>query len=151
MEQGDATGNSLAIAIGHLALRQGLITPEQLREALSEQSNSGLPGGTLQPLDSILIAKGFLKREQLDRLHAIRETTVFPSAPKPEPPAAIVEQAQIGKYRLVREAGRGAMAKVYEALDTELQRKVALKMLITSPNAHAEEAGLEEERFLREA
>ena len=46
MDKGDAAVNSQGIAIGHLALRRGLITPEQLREALLEQSKSGLPGGT---------------------------------------------------------------------------------------------------------
>jgi serine/threonine protein kinase len=146
-DQGDATGNSLGIAIGHLALRRGFITPEQLREALSEQSQSDL-----QPLDSILIAKRFLTPQQLELLHAVRETTVFPVAPSSETPAPPSgDPTSVGKYRIVREAGRGAMAKVYEAVDTELQRKVALKMLITSPNAHAEETMIEEQRFLREA
>jgi serine/threonine protein kinase len=153
MEKGDATGNSQGIAIGHLALRRGLITPEQLREALSEQSKSGFPGGTLRPLDTILLAKGFLRRDQLEQLHADRETATFPIAPSAPETASpdLVPPAKLGKYLLVREAGRGAMAKVYEAVDTELGRKVALKMLLTSPNAQPEEARIEEERFLREA
>jgi tRNA A-37 threonylcarbamoyl transferase component Bud32 len=144
-DQGEGPANSLGIAIGHLALKRGLITPEQLREALSEQSRS-----TLQPLDAILLARGFLTRQQLELLHTLRETTVLPAASSPEASPEF-QPAAVGKYRIVREAGRGAMAKVYEALDTELQRKVALKLLLTSPNAHAEETLLEEQRFLREA
>src|SRR5579872_2799098 len=152
MEKGDATGNSQGIAIGHLALRRGLITPEQLREALLEQSRSGLPGSTPRPLDSILLARGWLSREQLDQLHADRESATFPIPPSASAPSAPLEPpATVGRYRLVREAGRGAMARVYEAIDLELQRKVALKMLQSSPNAHPEEASLDEERFLREA
>ena len=153
MEKGDATGNSPGIAIGHLALRRGLISPEQLREALLEQSKSGRPGATPRPLDSILLDRGFLSRQQLDQLHADRESAAFPVAADAASPAAAAPEppATLGRYRLVREAGRGAMARVYEAVDLELQRKVALKMLLASPHAHSEEAGLDEERFLREA
>src|SRR6185436_9060039 len=38
-----------------------------------------------------------------------------------------------GKYNLLREIGRGAMGVVYEAEDTELRRRVALKLLIVPP------------------
>src|SRR5579872_2814316 len=148
MTQGDATGNSQGIAIGHLALRRGLISPEQLREALSEQSKSG----TLRPLDSILLDKGFVTRDQLEQLHVERETAAFPiSAPEPPSAPLLEPPATLGRYRLIREAGRGAMARVFEALDLELERKVALKVLLSSPNAHADEAGIDEARFLREA
>jgi tRNA A-37 threonylcarbamoyl transferase component Bud32 len=150
MDKGEATGNSPGIAIGHLALRRGLISAEQLREALLEQSKSGI-GGTPRPLDSIFLARGLLNREQLQQLNADRESGAVP-IPSPVPEQAPLEPpATLGRYQLLREAGRGAMARVYEAMDLELQRKVALKMLLSSPNAHAEEAGIDEERFLREA
>ena len=139
--QADPTGEG--VAIGHLAIKQGLLTPEQLREALIEQSKSAA-----QSLEAILLAKGLLTADQLRKLHSIRETTVLPNAPVHDSSAM---PATLGKYRLVREAGRGAMAKVYEAFDTELERKVALKMVLPSPNAHPEEAALDEQRFLREA
>ncbi|HVR87626.1 MAG TPA: serine/threonine-protein kinase, partial [Planctomycetota bacterium] len=148
MEQGDATGNSQGIAIGHLALRRGLISPEQLREALMEQSKSG----KLRSLDSILLDKGFVTREQLELLHAERETAAFPiPAPAPAAGSSLEPPAVLGRYRLLREAGRGAMARVFEAMDLELERKVALKLLHSSPNAQGDEAGVDEARFLREA
>ena len=57
----------------------------------------------------------------------------------------------LGKYTIVREVGRGGMGVVYEALDTTLDRKVALKMLMLKPYLDAHAAGVDEERFLREA
>ena len=53
----------------------------------------------------------------------------------------------LGKYRIIRELGRGGMGRVYEAQDTLLLRRVALKLM-------PETAGLSEvlrRRFAREA
>ena len=74
----DPLGTSLGIAIGHLAMQQGMLTPEQLREALLEQSKTDV-----QPLEAILLAKGLLTPDQIRRLHSLRETTVLPGRPAP--------------------------------------------------------------------
>ncbi len=57
----------------------------------------------------------------------------------------------LGRYLLQRELGRGGMAVVYEAVDTSLGRRVAVKVLHTRPEATPEQAKVDEERFLREA
>ena len=59
--------------------------------------------------------------------------------------------ALFGKYQILREVGRGGMGIVYEAMDAALNRRIALKTMIVSPNANPEEARTEGERFLREA
>ena len=41
---------------------------------------------------------------------------------------------RLGKYEIVRKLGRGGMADVYLALDTEMDRQVALKLIETSSN-----------------
>jgi eukaryotic-like serine/threonine-protein kinase len=54
---------------------------------------------------------------------------------------------QLGKFLIQQEIGRGGMARVYRALDTVLQRPVALKVLAPSLSADPEFA----RRFEREA
>jgi serine/threonine protein kinase len=65
--------------------------------------------------------------------------TVAPSAPSlPE---------RIGRYRVVKRIGRGAMGVVYEAEDDQLGRRVAIKLML---GAFDEDPELRE-RFFREA
>lgn len=51
-----------------------------------------------------------------------------PSSDAREPPSGIAAIGPEGPYRLLREAGRGGSAAVYEAEDRELLRRVALKV-----------------------
>jgi serine/threonine protein kinase len=64
-----------------------------------------------------------------------------------EPPAAPGEIGILGPYRIVTELGRGGMGTVYMALDTRLDRQVALKVIL--PHYSADAAA--RRRFLREA
>jgi predicted Ser/Thr protein kinase len=56
-----------------------------------------------------------------------------------------------GKYTLTRELGRGAMGAVFEARDSSLDRRVALKLMLPSDNPNPKEAAIEEQLFTREA
>ncbi len=121
---------------GARAVQNGLITNAQLKAALKVLAQEAL-GGTPRPLSEVLVSEGALTPDQVRGLVG-RDVRPESSIP-------------FGKYRLLRELGRGGMGVVFEALDQELNRKVAVKMLLTSPNAGPEEVRIEEERFLREA
>src|SRR5829696_3877849 len=67
--------------------------------------------------------------------------------PKFAPPAAPGEVGMLGPYRVVKELGKGGMGAVYAAIDTRLDRRLALKVML--PQFAADPAA--RERFVREA
>jgi predicted Ser/Thr protein kinase len=56
-----------------------------------------------------------------------------------------------GRYMITREVGRGSMGTVYDAQDTTLNRRVALKVLKISLQKDPKEAVTDWQRFLQEA
>ncbi|HEX7897517.1 MAG TPA: serine/threonine-protein kinase, partial [Planctomycetota bacterium] len=68
-----------------------------------------------------------------------------------KPPSKPGTTRTVGKYALVKEVGRGGMGVVYEATDTQVQRKVALKLMLPHPGLLPEQAEQERQRFAREA
>lgn len=66
-------------------------------------------------------------------------------APVPEGPR------RLGKYVFQGVLGQGGCGVVYKALDSELNRIVALKLMHRDPGSGAQEGSSEVERFIREA
>ncbi|HEX7900680.1 MAG TPA: protein kinase [Planctomycetota bacterium] len=172
----DSTDGGQQLLLGKKLLERGLITPDQLREALVERARhvaAGDRSGT--PLGGILVSKGYLTNAQLlDVLNdggragasaflpsksgssatmpAATSTLPPPGASVTLPAAEVSSTAtRLGKYVLVGELGRGGMGVVYEAIDSQLNRKVALKLMLANPNMDSKDRQLELERFAQEA
>src|SRR5512137_2267950 len=84
-------------------------------------------------------------------ISSLLEDLVSPDGPSPGDAAAWVPAPSpgtvIGRFEIVRELGRGGFGVVYEALDRDLGRSVAFKVVRTGHGSSA----LREERLLREA
>ena len=158
--QGTDPGQQILLA--KILLERGLLTPAQLREALAGRSPGGSDSGD-HSLESILVARGYLTRPKIEEVLAelagrspqttppSRPQATAPAASRPQGPPSSAALSRLGKYTLIRELGRGGMGAVYEALDVQLNRKVALKLMIPHPSANPREAAVDEERFIREA
>lgn len=79
-----------------------------------------------------------------------KSQTVAIGAAKDELPVGKVSNLTLGRYEIVQELGRGAMGVVYEAQDSKIHRKVALKV-VHLKNLAVDEVEQVKQRFFREA
>src|SRR6516162_8884352 len=67
--------------------------------------------------------------------------------PRFAPPTEPGEVGVLGPYRVLKQLGAGGMGAVYLAIDTRLDRKLALKVMLPKYAADS----MAKDRFLREA
>jgi predicted Ser/Thr protein kinase len=122
------------LLLGKLALRKGLLTRDQLREALREQARPLESGGKVQPLGEILVTKGFLTEsglhrlldEQHEQLSRYETTVALLEAPGPNPKTLVVADSFLG--RILVQTGSASAEDVHrclriqaEAIENDLQ------------------------------
>jgi predicted Ser/Thr protein kinase len=140
--------------LGRLLTERGHATSHDIEEALElqkgiplvcrrcgEQTMSG--GMDLSALDSCSRCKGPLEPVSSD------SPPRPPAAPTPLP--APPPMQRLGKYSIQGTLGRGGMGEVYEAIDTQLNRQVALKVILGELDPSRRGAVKEVERFIQEA
>jgi len=84
---------------------------------------------------------------ELRSLEAVEDPLLSRLRRMPTAPLGLRPGSRVGRFEIVEELGAGSFAHVYRALDTELQRLVALKI----PRAGTLIDAGDTERFLREA
>ena len=144
--------NQIDLQLGKKALQYGFLAPLQLQNAIVDYNRRMGPAATTAgSLGFFLLSKGYLTPEQLAELMRLEPSPVAPvrrptAVPAPQPK----DHSRFGKFKILRELGRGSMGEVLEALDTTNDRRVALKRPFIKRRQGVVDPK-DEERFLVEA
>jgi eukaryotic-like serine/threonine-protein kinase len=155
-------GVALALVAGYLAWIAPRLGPREswLLGALLVAACAGasvwVAQGFLFPLTALVFGYGgrWLRGPGAAAKTARRVTEpVAPPDAPPQPggPAASLGHAMLGRYRIERELGRGAMGAVYLGLDPQIGRPVAIKTMALGREFAGTELAEARARFFREA
>jgi serine/threonine-protein kinase len=140
------------------AIKYGFAKLEQVEECLKLQERISRAGLKPKPLAQLMLAKGYITREQLEKIvntqpvaAAARSPSAVPapvgaapSRPSAERPSGSL---QIPGYEIIGKIGEGAVGGVFKAKQLSMDRVVAIKVL---SDKHAKNEKMRE-KFMSEA
>ncbi|MBI4612329.1 MAG: protein kinase [Planctomycetes bacterium] len=133
-------------ALARTAVELGILTAGELAECLRAQEDLKRRGREV-PLEQVLLKRRYVNSQTLQGLLAETARRTPSSSGRPSgrrPPAG--DLPSFSRYRVEEKVGEGGMAVVYRAVDRELGRKVALKVLKESTRSPGDRRA----RFQRE-
>ncbi len=150
-------GRSPVPKLGEILVERGHATREDVEQALVLQKSMvrtcGKCGkscsltGASAP-DRCPVCGGALEESIPEEALASVSSVVIPTVPQEK---SADDPKRLGKYSIERVLGRGGCGMVYLAADTQLKRKVALKLMHRGSGSDSRESSHEVERFVREA
>ncbi|HEV3027852.1 MAG TPA: protein kinase, partial [Planctomycetota bacterium] len=151
--------------LGELLVRKGFASVAQVEQALELQEAVGRTCGSCGVFSPALLldmsngencphcGTNFGPRTRAIVAAAKEESDKVPKLlPRLQPHRPDEPEIKtLGKYELVRVLGRGSVGVVYDALDTSLNRRVALKLLHPLPGPGVRESAQDVQQFVKEA
>ncbi|MBI2920587.1 MAG: SUMF1/EgtB/PvdO family nonheme iron enzyme [Planctomycetes bacterium] len=131
------------LLFGLIALDMDLLSKEQFLDAARLwMEYEGIS------FERLLADQGLLSQAQRDEVRGLAAARCLERADTPllpSDPVCVFARPREGRYEFVGEIGRGGLGRVFEAVDRDLKREVALKLLLRDTS------GPMAQRFAREA
>ncbi|QRK10957.1 serine/threonine protein kinase [Archangium violaceum] len=127
---------------------------ERLKETVGERTPDDRPGSPEPELDALEVLEQELERARSVLSQGESEPTRVVGSPPPlslfsDEPQPLPRGTSVGRYLVLERLGAGGMGEVYAAFDPQLNRKVAIKLLL--PGGEGRERNEARPRLMREA